>query len=218
MMKEISIIITVAPGDGEWKKLVGDLKFIFGKAEIILASAIKPENLPAGISWAECKGGRAKCLNAGAKMAGKKFLWFLHADSRLDNSTLKVLENALLKKPLALHYFQLEFLDDGPNLMWLNAIFANLRSRILLAPFGDQGFCIQKDIFEKIGGYPEGLAYGEDNVFVWRTRKAGIKLSCAPAHLLTSARKYEEQGWPKTTFDHLWLWAKQTFALALGKL
>ncbi len=86
---------------------------------------------------------------------------------------------------------------------------ALFRSRALGVPFGDQGFCIKKTIFNKLGGFPEGLPYGEDHVFVWRARQQGIDLQPLGVKLYTSARKYKKHGWLKTTILTQYLWIKQ---------
>ena len=80
-----------------------------------------------------------------------EFLWFLHADSRFTNKTIPALLNSIKKAPKKLHYFNLQF-NDNSLLLKLNNLGVWLRSHILGMPFGDQGFCIAKKLFTKIGG------------------------------------------------------------------
>lgn len=83
-------------------------------------------------------------MNVGADSARGEWLWFLHADSRLGPATLWALQRFLDRDVDALGYFDLAFRRDGPRLAALNAWGANLRSRWLGLPFGDQGFVIRK--------------------------------------------------------------------------
>jgi GT2 family glycosyltransferase len=97
--------------------------------------------------------------------------------------------------------------------MKINSWGANMRARFFGIPFGDQGFCIEKQLFETLGGYSETAPYGEDHLFVWRAHKAGVKLNRVPARLTTSARKYQQNGWLKTTLLHQYLWIKQLMSV-----
>ena len=89
---------------------------------------------------------------------------------------------------------------------------ANMRSRLLGLPFGDQGLCIKKSLFDTLDGYPEDCPYGEDLLFVWQARLAGIPLQRVPSKLLTSGRKYQQRGWLQLSLLYQWRWMK----LSLG--
>lgn len=183
-LDRVSIIIPVAPNETAHEQLLYDLKHL--GTEIIVSS----------------EGSRAKSLNAGAAKARNPFLWFLHADSRVSAENLVDLEQALARRSNALHYFDLAYEEGG--LASLNAWGANIRSCLCGLPYGDQGFCISKTLFEKSGGYPEDVLYGEDFLFVRRAKKADIRLSRIPSKLTTSARKYHQQGWLKLTVLRQW--------------
>lgn len=155
------------------------------------------------------EGSRAKSLNIGAAKAQHKFLWFLHADTVLPENAFEALQQSLHKNETALHYFRLAFANDGPRRIDLNAKGANLRARLFGTPFGDQGLSIRKDLFFSTGGYPEDAQYGEDHLFVWLARRHGIALNEVPATLITSARRYREHGWVRTTLLYQWLWITQ---------
>jgi rSAM/selenodomain-associated transferase 2 len=219
LLNDVSIVIPVAPGEIAWQTLLADLRGIPSGAEIVLAATEPPPpewdavartlGLPPQVHWIAAPRGRGVQLNAGARAARRQFLWFLHADSRLRADSLSALAHALAEQPGALHYFDLEFQNDGPFLTRLNAAGTWFRSHALGIPFGDQGFCVRRDLFEKLGGYPEHLPYGEDHVFVWAARRGRIPLRCTGARLLTSARKYRRRGWLRTTLGHLFLTARQ---------
>jgi len=155
--------------------------------------------------------GRAIAMNAGSQFASRQFLWFLHADSHFTKKALAALDLALMKYPQALLFFRLVFMkdDEGLKLTRINQWGVRLRSEIFKVPFGDQGFCIAKDNFKLIGGYPEDVWYGEDHVFLWHARQRGIKPVCTKAELFTSVRKYESVGWGRLTLKYQYLWIKQ---------
>ena len=189
---KISVIIPLAPNETKHHSLIASL----------------PEGLEIITSQ---EGSRAASLNAGAAKATGDYLWFLHADSELHAACILALTGAITHSPDALYYFNLAFKNDATPLMALNALGVWFRSHLLGVPFGDQGLCIKKEHFERIGGFPEGLAYGEDHVFVWRVRQSGIKLKATGATLTTSARKYQTHGWLATTFKHQYLWVIQAW-------
>jgi hypothetical protein len=72
-------------------------------------------------------------------------------------------------------------------------------------PFGDQGFCIRRRDWQALGGFPEAAPYGEDHLFVWKARRAGLPVRPLGLTLLTSARKYRDHGWLRTTARHFLL-------------
>ncbi len=224
MHNQISIIIPLGPVENSLYTLVKDLGCLPANLEIIIvyaASERKPHvmelKLTIGqllkgknVHWVSSTPGRAQLMNSGVRETKRKYLWFLHADSRVNRGMYDNLIRSLKNRPEALHYFQLAFLNDGPGfLLRSNEYGVRLRSRLLWMPYGDQGFCIGKQIFDALGGYPENEPYGEDHIFVWRARQAGIPVVCTSEKLYTSARKYREYGWLKTTVNHSILWVKQ---------
>ncbi len=188
MLEGVSIVIPAAAEEPELSALLDDLKGV--EAEIIVSR----------------EGTRARSLNAGAAKAGGAFLWFLHADSRVRCEALTLLDKSLREHPDSLHYFDLAFDEDALPLIRLNGWGANMRSRLFGVPFGDQGFCVSRSVFNSIGGFPEGLSYGEDLMFVWRARRRGIGLRRVAAQLRTSARAYRVHGWFKLTLLYQWRW------------
>lgn len=175
VLDRLSIIIPAAQGETAHASLLQDLQHF--DAEIIVSS----------------EASRCKSLNAGAARASRSFLWFLHADSCVSAGNIMALKQALTMHPYALHYFDLAYTAGG--LTKLNAWGANIRSRLLALPYGDQGFCISQDLFKQVGGYPQNVPYGEDLLFVRLVKRAGLKLNRIPSKLHTSARKYKQQGW-----------------------
>jgi GT2 family glycosyltransferase len=155
--------------------------------------------------------GRAPQLNAGAEKARGQYLWFLHADSKFAPNTIAKFLHAIDKHPNSLLYFDLVFLPDAGRIMALNGWGARLRSRIFKVPFGDQGLCLEKTAFESLGGFPEKLSYGEDHIFVWKAKQAGITVQPVRAKIYTASRKYLKYGWARTTLMHQYQWLAQAW-------
>lgn len=219
----LSVIVPVGPGERAWRELLGDLAILEDRAEIILVATsgaiprdfrMQDYDLKVPTSWLAAPTGRARQQNAGAAAAGGELLWFLHADTRVPADSLA----AALRfgDDAAIGYFDLRFRADGPALVRLNALGAWLRSHWLKLPFGDQGFILKRRLFEELGGFDESLA-GEDHALVWTARRAGVALTALRAPLLTSARRYAERGWLRTTFRHARLTVSQARRFARAK-
>ena len=224
-LDDLSVVIPVAPGDEAWQGLLPDLALLIGPEVIFVAThTLTPDDharidavlVTGSWSWLVTARGRARQLNAGAQAAEREHLWFLHADSRFHGDTVRALGDAIRTAPNALQYFDLAFLPDGPSPMPLNALGARFRSRGLGMPFGDQGFLIRRVAFHSLGGFDESAPYGEDHLFVWRARRAGIGLRATGGTLRTSARRYSDHGWARTTLRHVWLTARQAFPEWIG--
>lgn len=216
---DLSVIVPVGKGDRAWKALLDDLATLPAETEVLFVAADDGDFkelqsqaatwIPATVRCVGSPPGRARQLNAGALASTRSFLWFVHADTRLDRDALEVLARAMVASPDALHYFDLRFRSDGPAWMRLNEVGVRVRSHWMGMPFGDQGFCVSREVYERVGGFPEDVPYGEDHVFVWRARQKGVRLRCTGVTIATSARKYAQRGWVQTTAKHFVLTYKQ---------
>jgi hypothetical protein len=218
-LEVLAVVIPVAPGDDAWRGLLDDLATLPPETEILFAGT-EPLAGAARVfladrlagrpwRWLAAPRGRARQLNVAADATRRDYLWFLHADSRFARDTVSRMRASLTAAPDALHYSDLGFLPDGPRAVHLNALAVRWRARWLGMPFGDQGLCIAREVFVRLGGFDETAAYGEDHLLVWRARRAGIALRASGGTLLTSARRYRDRGWARTTARHLWLTARQ---------
>lgn len=229
MLLKLSVIVPLAPGEDAWRRLVPDLTALMQSqsfpaersnalgisSEVLFAGPSKPEGLPSTVRWVDAPKGRGRQMNAAAATAGGEYLWFLHADSRLPVGTFHRLLASLEEAPKALHYFDLSFGHEADRWERLNAYGAWLRSRVLYLPFGDQGFCLSRDSFTRLGGFPEDARYGEDHLLVWAALRQGVAVKPVGARLVTSPRKYRERGWLKTTLMHQYLTYKQALPEAV---
>ncbi|MEM7068530.1 MAG: glycosyl transferase family 2 [Pseudomonadota bacterium] len=220
MALPISVIIPLAPGEVEWEKLLSQLTLPDGSEIILAVGPQNPEIKDDRIRLVTGAPGRAQQMNEGAKEAINEVLWFLHADSRLSPIAQVRLQQRLSDNADALYFFDLRFSDDGPTATILNEWAVRIRAGFLKMPFGDQGFCVSKKLFEELGGYREDAEYGEDHLFVWSVRQSGYPVERVAAEIFTSARKYHSNGWFATTAKHVWLTALQAlpqFVILLRK-
>jgi hypothetical protein len=220
-LDELAVVVPIGPGEQAWRGLLPQLAALPPAARIVLVAttdADLPDRsdrlvaaLRAELLTMTTAPGRAWQQNAGAHAADRRFLWFLHADSRLDDMTLPALARGLQHAPDSLGFFDLRFESDGPLAVRLNGLGVFVRSRWLGLPFGDQAFFLSHASFERLGGFDTTLAYGEDHALVWAARRAGMALVPARAPIYTSARKYAEGGWLRTTARHVWWTAAQAW-------
>lgn len=212
-LSELAVVIPVGPGDTAWRGLLPLLAGLPATAEILLSMTANDcqDSTMAAATARIIHGpaGRGRQMNAGVSATTQPWLWFLHADTRLDDAALRAIERH--DDSPALSYFDLRF-HDGGAAMRINALGVWMRSRVLRLPFGDQGLLLPRAVFEQLGGFDEQLSGGEDHALVWAIRRAGLPVRPLHAYLSTSARKYGEQGWWQTTATHLrltWSQARQ---------
>jgi len=67
----------------------------------------------------------------------------------------------------------------------------------LRLPYGDQALFLRKSHFQAAGGFPE-MPIAEDLFFVRLVSKQG-RIAIAPAHAVTSGRRWKEVGLLRTT-------------------
>jgi uncharacterized protein len=139
--------------------------------------------------------GRGRQMNAGAALSSGETLLFLHADSKLPPNYLATIHSLLSERCLA-GAFRLHIAAPGWQLRWVERA-ANLRSRVLQLPYGDQGLFMRAESFYQIGGYPNWPLL-EDYELCRRLRKQGT-IWLATDSVSTSARRWRKLGAVRTT-------------------
>lgn len=143
--------------------------------------------------WLEGPPGRGRQLNAGAAAATGRWLWFVHADSRLPDRWLDVFRQ-LDAGPVPPAGGSFRFTLDSPA--WQARLLEGgvaARVRLFGLPYGDQGIFVRRDVFLKMQGF-RPLPLMEDVEFVGRLKRQG-RVAHLSIGLMTSARRWEARGW-----------------------
>jgi rSAM/selenodomain-associated transferase 2/rSAM/selenodomain-associated transferase 1 len=143
--------------------------------------------------------GRALQQNLGATAAKANVLLFLHADTVLPTGYVAQVFETLMDRRVTLGAFRFKTDLDRP-LMRAIEFAANIRSRYLRLPYGDQSLFVRRLHFERVGGFPE-MPIAEDLFFVRRVSELG-RIAIAPADAITSGRRWKEVGVFRTTLVH----------------
>lgn len=202
---KLSVII---PALNEEKNIQACIKSVkrLNPLEIIVVDGGSRDNTKeiaqgAGAVVIESQKGRGIQMNTGASFAKGDLLMFLHADSQLlfvpslraEQSNLdSELIDGLINKNYIGGFFKLKFNDNSLSTRIVE-IFANLRARLFLLPYGDQALCIRRDVFDKLNGFRE-YPFLEDIDFVIRLKKYG-HLKYIPYSAIASARRLKK-GYP----------------------
>jgi rSAM/selenodomain-associated transferase 2 len=176
------------PGAGESEVIVVD-----GSPDGDTVRAIKD----GGIRCLVSESGRARQMNRGAADAAGTCLIFLHADTRLPSSALKLIEEAMADKEIDGGAFDLRIDSEKASLRLISRV-ASFRSRLTRIPYGDQAIYIRKDVFNRIGQYPP-VPLMEDVALMRNIKKAGGRIHIIPECATTSARRWETEGIVFTT-------------------
>ncbi len=132
---------------------------------------------------------RGAQLNRGAACLQTDVLLFLHADSQLPPGFEWQIRQALADPQVAGGCFRLEF--DAP-LPMLRFYSWCTRFPGRFFHFGDQGFFVRRQVFERLGGF-RALPFLEDVDFLRRLRRLG-RFAVLPAPVVTSARRFLRYG------------------------
>lgn len=140
--------------------------------------------------------GRGVQMNLGAACATAEILLFLHADTQLPDNFPELVLAAVARPGFAAGAFSLAIDSTAQNLTFI-ARMANLRSRLLHLPYGDQALFTTRQMFAAVGGFAE-IAIMEDFVFIEQVKKRGT-ISILPECATTSARRWRNVGIVRTT-------------------
>jgi rSAM/selenodomain-associated transferase 2 len=153
--------------------------------------------------------GRGCQCNAGAARASGDVLLFLHADTTLPPDAFVLLRDIFSDPAVRIAKFRLSFdvhdwlLDIAARLMWFDS---------LLTSFGDQGIVIRRDFFAELGGFPDWPLF--EDVRLFELARARAEVYVVPAEVITSARRFLENGVLQQLLHDLWLWLQYLFGVS----
>ena len=140
--------------------------------------------------------GRARQMNAGAAAARGAVLLFQHADTQLPPEADRLVAAAIEAGALW-GRFDVTIVGRHPMLRVV-ATLMNTRSRWTGIATGDQAVFVRRDVFERVGGFPDQPLM-EDIELSKRLRRLAPP-ACLRERVATSGRRWETRGVWRTIF------------------
>lgn len=190
----VSIIIPTFNEEKNIENIQNQLNRLLGDFEVIFSDGFSSDKTYEKIEMMKIREVRYRSnqMNKAVEYSKGDYIWFLHADSKIDRySVIKIEESNALWG-----CFELKF-DSKKFMMKIVSKFSNWRARYRKIVFGDQGIFIRKSLFEEIGGY-ESIPLMEDYELSIRLKKKGIRPSILKLPIVTSSRRFDKNGIFKT--------------------
>ncbi len=145
--------------------------------------------------------GRARQMNAGAKLARGDVLWFLHADTMPPQDA----DHCILEGLAGGYEWGRFDVRLSGNRLLLRGVerTMNRRSRLTGIATGDQAIFVKRALFVASGGFPD-IELMEDIAFT-RTLKRSGRPCCLHEIVITSSRRWETNGLLRTILLMGWL-------------
>ena len=135
--------------------------------------------------------GRARQMNAGARAAKGNVFWFIHADATIPATAIDDIARILNDEQVIGGFFRIRI--PRPDLIYrVSDCVAHYAGLLFGIRYGDHGFFCRREIFERIGGFPE-VTLMEDADFFGTLRRAG-KIRVIEEPIVIEPRRYERIG------------------------
>jgi rSAM/selenodomain-associated transferase 2 len=145
--------------------------------------------------------GRGRQMNEGAIHATGDILVFLHADTFLPPDALSLIRTTLEDQRFVGGAFSLGIRSKNP-ILTLIALGSTLRSRFTRTPYGDQVIFLRTSFFKNLGGFRD-IPLMEDVELMRRVRKKGGRIFILSTRVMTSDRRWRQEGFLYTTVRDL---------------
>ena len=196
----VSIIIPILNEEECIEEFLNYLQKFKSQSEIILVDGGSEDNTTEiasrfdDITIVSSRRGRARQMNAGAKVANGDILLFLHADTYLPENAISAVEE-IIEDGADGGCFSLK-IDSSRLPLRIASQLINRRTRLTHVATGDQTIFVRREIFNELGGYAD-IPLMEDLDFTRRLKRMG---TFAPLDLKvsTSSRRWEKWGVYKT--------------------
>ncbi|MCZ8233976.1 MAG: TIGR04283 family arsenosugar biosynthesis glycosyltransferase [Inhella sp.] len=196
-MSTLSIVIPVLNEAARLPACLAALQSLRARGvQLVLADGGSQDGSPAlAAPWVDllvhAPRGRARQMNAGAAAASGEQLLFLHADTDLPQGA-----DAMVSKALrgGASWGRFDVLIDGRS-RWLPVVAfgMNQRSRWTGIATGDQAIFVRRDIFDRVGGFPDQPLM-EDIELSQRLLAHGLRPAFLRPPVVTSGRRWDERG------------------------
>jgi len=191
----IAVVVPVLNEQGQLPALLGMLDSL-GADEVVIVDGGSTDGtgtiLAEGRSaWLTCRPGRARQMNAGAAGCKSDILLFIHADTKVTSNHLLAVRKVMSDEEVVGGRFDVR-LSGSPPAFRIIEWFINIRSRLTGISTGDQCQFVRRELFERMGGYPEQPLM-EDIEFARHLKRAG-RIACLRDKVTTSSRRWEQHG------------------------
>lgn len=199
----LSIIVPVLNEALQMPRLLTDLLPLIRRGcEVILVDGGSVDGSAAiaqasGFTVLQSRQGRARQMNAGAKLASGEVLLFLHADTQLPQGAAMLIDQALSGHTS--HWGRFDVCISGRT--WMLRVVSrcmNWRSRLSGIATGDQAIFVTRSAFEAVHGFPD-QALMEDIELSRRLCRMSRPV-CIGRCVTTSGRRWETRGVWHTIF------------------
>lgn len=202
----LSIVVPTADEETTVGLLLSDLAGLTTPHEVIVADGGSSDFTAdvcraAGARVVGGGRGRGVQLRAGAEAARAPLLLFLHADVRLGEAALALLDEIAVARPPCAMAFRLRIDASGASYRLIEW-GTNVRSRLLALPYGDQGLVVRREDYIRAGGYP-AVPIFEDIALVRALRRV-TEVHLLEAAVYVSARRWHAEGPLRRTLKN-WL-------------
>ena len=196
----ISVVIPTLNAAETMGSMLGRVLDSFGIEVIVVDGGSEDDSMAyadaAGAKMIETSSGRAHQMNAGANASIGKILLFLYPNTLLPENW-DVIIRKTLSDDVALGAFAFSLNERLPGIKLIEW-GVRVRSTAFALPYGDQGFFMKRETFDKIGGFPDQPIM-EDYELVRRMRKLG-QIVTLDTPIVSSSDRWKKHGVWKTLF------------------
>jgi rSAM/selenodomain-associated transferase 2 len=172
-----------------------------GADDVIVVDGASDDDTAARVANSHCRfvasaRGRAVQQNFGAKTATGDVLLFLHADTWLPSGAVDQIRDALRQPGVVAGAFRQRIEARGLGYRIMERGNA-LRVRFFGRAYGDQGIFVRRDVFERVGGFPDE-PFLEDLLLMRRLNRVGRPV-LLPGPIHVGARRWQRRGLARQT-------------------
>jgi rSAM/selenodomain-associated transferase 2 len=201
MKLKLSLIIPTYNEEENIKNIFHNICLLKAKEVLIVdgKSEDKTRHLLKKIKLITTKASRGLQLKTGAENSTEKWLFFLHADTKLNEKNVLQIKEFIKKNKNKVGYFHLKF--NTPCIFAkIISKWANFRTKFFYLPFGDQCLLVKREYYYSIGGFSE-ISKMEDMDLILRVSKKNKFFF--DSYIETSFEKYRKNGIIKQSFKNI---------------